>query len=113
MQPVETRGRRLAALDAYAARKRCEHALVEDLKDRVIVSLRVLELVTWDPSRGRNRGRPGVDVVVDDEPYEEGYQQPAHHDGKHRDLRSGLDLGRQPAPRLSLRPLLGRLRSRG
>src|SRR5229473_5416480 len=52
VQPVEARGRRLAALDADAARKSGDIALVDDLKDRVIVSLRVLELITGDPGGG-------------------------------------------------------------
>src|SRR6266851_3382309 len=51
MHPVEASRRRLAALDADAARKRGEIALVDDLEHSVVVGLRVLELIARDPSR--------------------------------------------------------------
>src|SRR5712692_11983013 len=74
-------------------------AEIDDLHGGVVMDLRVLELVAWDPGRRRRLAVGTADDAIHDDAYEQSGENSADRDRKHQDVAPRPDLRRQASTR--------------
>ena len=114
VQPVVTLhgGPGRIGLNADVVLEVADDALINDLHRRVVVDLRVLELVARDAGHGgRELRRPVVDDDERDHRDGQRAQDAGDDDRQHRHARAALGADRRPATGLAFAEARGSLRS--